>query len=416
MGITLFLSSVSLATDNPHFFRATNFLRPIEEPRIDRSWIMSLDAYASRGATKSARDGCGNKTDLLNIYGPQNMVKVGAGVPCKDPKNIIDANLLQLAQLPCRDCFGQLLFCGEFGLTEVNLIWTQHFARGFFAQVHVPIYKTHLSDICFSDLTPCDSICPNKNNPEWRTFLCLFNQMLCRYDLCIQDIKHRGVGDVGIFLGWTFNYQETEVLDYIDTTVRIGIVAPAGHEADPDIVFDIASGNDGHTGLFANFNGAIGIYDWLTGGMSADVLFFTDHTKCIRMKTDINQNGFIKLAKGEATINKGTIWSIYTYWLADHVVKGISLLGGYSFTSKRADNVSPCDCKVFDPVVVCSDPIFQEWNQHVLHFLADYDFSSECSRFGVRLGVFYNYQIGGKYVFETNMGGGILGIDFVFKF
>lgn len=410
-----FLFSFCFA-DNPHFFRATNFLRPIQEPRLDRPWLASFDMYVARGTTKTSRNACRDKTELLNIFGPENMVKVGAGVPCKDPKNIIDANLLQLAQLPCRDCFGQLLFCGKFELTEFNFIWTQNFTHGLFLQVLVPYLKMELSDVCFSDLSPCDSICPNKNTPEWQTFLCLFNQMLERYDLCVSGFKHNKIGDVGIFGGWTSNYQETEVLDYIDTTVRLGVVIPSGHESCPDIVFDLPTGYDGHTGIFGNFNGAIGVYDWLTIGTSIDALFFRDKTRCIRLKTDANQNGFIKLAQGKATIDKGTIWSVYVYMIADHVIKGFTLLGSYSFTNKRSDSVSPCDCKIFDPTVVCCDPQFQDWNQHVLHFLAEYDFSKECSRFGPKFGVFYNYQIGGKRVFINNMAGGIIGFDFVLKF
>ena len=111
---------------------------------------------------------------------------------------------------------------------------------------------------------------------------------------------------------------------------KLGMIFPTGKKQNVDSAFDIPFGYNGHLGFGASFDFAVGVYNWLTFGGYGGAIIFADKTREIRMKTDIRQNGFIKLAKGCATVDKGTIWYAGAFGKLDHIAAGFSVLGGYT--------------------------------------------------------------------------------------
>ncbi len=410
---SLIISTLANAADNPHFYRATNFYG---EPRLERPWLGSIDVTAGGGATSHARNACGEKTCLLNIYGLHNMHMLGAGVPNKDATSPVDIALTNLALIPGRDHFGELLYTGRFSIVEGNFKITQNLKRGFFLLVHVPVRRLTISRINFCDESPINDAFPNIDTPAWQTFLNLFPAILQKYNLSTAPISHRGAGDTTLYGGWTYNYQETETLDYIDSTIKIGVLFPTGALKNENLVFDIPLGYGGHWGIPFEFEGSFGTWDWLTVGVHAGAIIFFDKTKCLRMKTDINQNGFIKLAQGTACVEKGSLWNAGIYFKADHICRGFSLLAGYSFVQQSADWVMPCNCTIFNETIVNSDQSLQKWNMSTVHLLADWDFTREHMRCGPRIGAFANIEVGGKRTFNTSVGGGSFGLDIAWEF
>lgn len=394
--------------DNAHFWRATNFFG---EPRYEESWLSSFDASVGYGSTGSSRNSDHNTTDLLNLYGPHNIQKLGDGVPGKDPNNPLDIILINLSLEPGCCNFGKVHFDGRFSVVEAGLQFTQNFSHGFFAQVQVPIRSMTMKDFCRCDLTPKAPIHPDRNNPNWLAFWNNFESILDRYCLKICNWTESGVGDIAVLAGWTANHESTEVLDFIDVTFRTGFLAPSGRERNLKNPFSIANGYDGHWGMPLILDTAVGLYEWLNLGIHIDALLFFDTTKTVPMKTALSQNGFIKLARGIAKVDRGTLWDIGAYLKADHFARGFSLLCGYSFAQQDRTKLMPCNTAVFDTTIVNTDTMLDGFKMHVVHIRAEYDFTKEESRFGPRIGLYYDWQVGGKRVFKTNMGGGTLGLD-----
>ena len=411
--ICLFLAPSVRAYQNAHFYRAALFSG---EPRFQKNWLTSLDFFIGSGKTTTGRDFQGDTTGLLNIYGTHNMRIVGKGVPNKDLTNPIDINLTQLALLPPRDCFGNLSFSSRFKLRDGVLSVTQNIKHGLFLQGYIPFRTIELDCIEFCDLSPTNSVTPNVNEFEWQTFLNQFDAMLARYNINIDGFTKSGIGDICVFLGWAQNYDETEVLDYVDTTFKIGVLIPTADERDPDKAFDIPLGHDNHFGVPIVLDIAVGAYEWVTLGFHVDALLFLSKTRTIRMKTDLLQCGMIKLAKGCAKFDQGSLWNVGVYFKADHVVGGLSLVAGYTFSNKNSDTLCPENTCVFDPGIVNTDEMFKGWKMHTINFLGEYDFTRKDSRLGFRVGVFYNRQISGKRIFKTHMGGGSVGIDLTWVF
>jgi hypothetical protein len=415
----------TISIDNHHFYRASNFFYIYTEPRLERPWLTSFNTYISQGSTSKARGSCEadicckGHVDLLQIFGLANMHMLGAGVPGKDLTNPVDIALTNLALLPASNPhFGKFAFTGNFSLTELNLFYTQNFDQGFFMQAHLPVRKMSITCIKCCDLTPSTPACLSSESHEWQTFLHLFNSTLQKYNLNIDGFKKQGIGDTCILLGWTNSYQDTEVLDFVDTTIRTGILIPTGDTKNENKVFDIPLGYNDHFAISLSFDIALGALEWTTIGFHLGTLLFKDKKKCLRLKTDFNQSGPIILAKGVAEVDKGSLWDASIYCKADHFVKGCSLLFGYTFARQRPDSlklVCLADCAP-DPSLSCNDCILRGWKMHTLHFMLDYDFTKKHSVYGPHIGFFYNIQVGGERVFETNMGGGNIGVDFGWKF
>jgi len=399
--------------DNALFFRATPFFG---EPRLERNTFSSLDISMGSGATRKGRNQCGQSTPLFDIYGKHNMHELGVGVPDKDPTNPLDSILIDLAMIPGGDCFGVLSACGKFALFESNIILNQNFARGFYAQVYLPIRRFHVYSNCFCDCTPACDDCPDRNNQIWQSFLDNFDAILQRYCLSKCGYKEADIGDLAIELGWAHSYQNTTELDFVDLGFKAGVLFPTGKRRNIDRVFSIPFGYNGHYGIPIAMDLAVGACEWITLGVHFEAIPLIRRTQMIRVKTSPTQSGIIKLAKARASVDPGTVLTAGTFFKADHFARCISLLVGYSFAHQGDDSVSLCDTICIDSHAICSDEQFKAWKMHTLNARVEIDFATESYPCGLRMGFFYDWNFGGERIFQTDVGGAYLGLDATWDF
>ena len=97
-------------------------------------------------------------------------------------------------------------------------------------------------------------------------------------------------------------------------------------------------------------------------------------------------------------------------------MRGISFLTGYSYSKQQPGSISPVDTNIFDPGIACCDAQWAGWKMHTIHILCEWDFLKECGFFGPRLAFFGNIVVGGKRIFDTNIGGGMVGIDLIWSY
>lgn len=399
--------------DFPHFYRTAYFPG---EPRLQKNKLTSINITMAGGSTHEARNNDGDTICLLDLYGPSNIPKLGAGIANKDPNDPADLALIYLDRIPTQDGFGFLSYSGTFSLFEILFSFTQNIKNGFFIQLLAPLSYMELNNTCFRDLSSTDNSCPNQKHPYWQLTLNQLNNILYKYNLYSYNWKNTNFGDTTALVGVTHNYQETTILDYIDFTFKTGILFPSGRERSLYRIFDIPSGYDGHIGIPLQIDSSFGAFDWLTIGAHSTVLSFLSKTKMVRMKTAYNQCGPIKLAKGCALIKKGTIFDIGAYLKADHFAHGFSLLIGYSYNKKYKDELTPKNVCLFDTAIVNSDSMLHEWDMHTLHILAEYDFARDNTCFCPRIALFYNWQIDGRNVLKNSIAGGTFGFNIVWEY
>jgi hypothetical protein len=393
--------------DNPHFYRATNMLF---ETRLEHDYLTTFNATLAGGSTNKGRSCDNTIVPLFDIYGAQAFQPLALNTPFANSDSPFNQLLEELAALPTRPGFATVSTNGHFNIIEANLSLAQNLRHGLFLFYHLPVRKLKINSISFTDLSPDDTIFPNKNTPAWQSVFKNISPLLAYYQFNDQPTSSTGVGDLSSWLGWTHNYQDTKTIDFIDFTLMSGILFPTGKEKNEHQLFSLPTGYNGHWGFPLSLQASLGFYEWVTIGAYVNTLFFLNKNRIMHIKTDAAQSGIIKLASADVSDHRGSLTHTGLYLKADHVGHNVSVTAAYSFAIQQKSNLKPYNSD-FSVPIINSDPMLNGWKMHTLNFLAEYDFARDGKRVGNRVGLFYNLQVAGSRVFDTNVVGGSYGID-----
>lgn len=395
-----------------HFYRAVPFLK---EPRLERPWLSSFDVWVGGGKTEKAHDGSKNKVALFDLYGVHQMQAIGNGV-CKDFNNRLDNLIIKLSLLNSTPGFATFSIEGNFKSIEGGIRYTQNFERGLFLEFYLPIRSLTVDNLTFLDLS-ADNTYPNINDPYWIAFKKEFPTIMQEHGLSISEWKDHGCGDLSILGGLAISHQDTKEIDFIDLTMQTGIIIPTGQKQDLSKAFSLPFGYNKHWGIPLHFVSAIGAYEWLTVGMSIDILFLLakSHEE-FRMKSSAQQSSVLLLNKGQARVHPGTIWSVAPFIKADHVVRGLSLSAGYTYAHQKTTYLTPFDKAEFNYSIVNSDERYAGFTLHTLHASVEYDFTEQNWHYGPRIGITYNHQMSGKRCFKTYLASITSGLEIAWDF
>jgi len=381
--ILLLLASISIEAFNRSlFFRASSFWG---EPRFERSWLSTLDIQLAGGGGHSAENHCGERVPLFSLYGPENietLSRINPNHPLILPRN------------PKEICFQ-----GVADVFEADFNLYQNFFHGFFTQFHFPVILLQLYPSGFTDTCPKgkEARC---YTPAWQGDMNTISQFIAPHNLSLCCERQAAASDATLFIGWTYTYEDTQYLDYIDFTTKTGVLFPTGKKRALDQVFSIPFGYNGHWAIPLSGDISLGLYDWVTFGLHADGLFFFSRRACTRFKLpEESPTGFITLGKGITCTKPGTVFRLGTYLKADHFFSGLSTLLGFTYEKQQKSDTEQ----------------FQEWSRSIVHLLVEYDFS-HTSELGPQLGFFYDKQMTGKRVFDISMLGGYLGINICWQY
>lgn len=410
--IIIMLTHAAYAIDNPHFYRATNMFL---EPRLEHDYLSTFQATLAEGTTTKGRSARNSMVPLLDIYGTHNIQELNVNTIFIDPNNKYDLLLNNLKNLPSRPGFATLSLDGTFSIIESNLSFAQNFTKGFFLFFYLPVRRLKIDNVTFTDLSPLDGTTPNQYSPEWQAVIQNFTPLLNNYGISTKGTTSTGVGDLTSWLGWTHNYQETTCLDFIDITLMTGFLAPTGKTKNEDQLFSLPTGYNGHWAIPLCGMLSIGYYEWVTFGGYINSLLFFNKDQTMRLKTDPDQSGMIKLACGNVSVHKGPLINTGVYFKADHFGHGFSFTTAYSFATQQKDHLTPHDPATFNTDIINSDAMLAGWNMHTFNFALEYDFTRHDDKVGNRIGLFYNLEVAGKRTFNTNIFGGMYGLDISFS-
>lgn len=249
--------------------------------------------------------------------------------------------------------------CAEVFQADVNFY--QNGTRGFFGHIHLPVIALH------------------QFHPKHSQEL---------IDRCLDAMERTALSDSTLFIGWTRTFHHTEYLDFIDLTLKTGVLLPTGTKVPLNRTCAIPTGYNGHWGIPLSVDISVGAYDWITFGAHGDGLFL-----------------FNKKSRHHGEIDPGIVWRLGTYIKADHFFQGLSLLLAFSYEQKNRDRFTDCSC------INANEQQRRGWHRTIFHFVGEYDFCHCESNWIPRIGVYYDHQISGKRVFDISMLGGAIGID-----
>ncbi len=399
IGLMLLAPTLAIQAFNRSlFFRTSAFW---DEPRFERSWLSTGELQLLGGSSYQGRNGCGKKTNILGIYGPENInaLSRALGIPLQLPGNPTSISFQAVA-----DVFE----------ADINLY--QNLCRGFFLHFHIPIILFQLFPSGYREnfcmLKGCKACRPKPYKPAWQAAQETFKTFLSYANLMIGPQREGGLSDSTLFIGFTHSNEKTSWLDFVDLTFKTGVLIPTGKKRSLENAFNIPLGYNGHWAIPISGDVSCGIYDWLTTGIHGDALFFFKKKQCMRMRGKHEAlSGFITLGLGDATVMPGTVWRTGAYIKADHFYNGLSLILAGTYEQQNHDHITPCDTTTFSTALVSSDPRYRGWARSIIHLLAEYDFAHETSNYGPRIALFYNRELTGKRVFSIHTLGSYFGLD-----
>lgn len=395
-------ASSTRAIDNAHFYRARPWPK---DPRLTEPLLFTIDFNIGSGSSEYSYNRDGNKAPLLNLYGPQRLQYLGKNMVLLDPvSNPFDAALATLAAAPLINDFAMLSLCSQFSLMEVYFEAIQNFVQGFFIHGYLPIRKFNLSTIHKEDISRTDGISQNLLD-AWYTVRNNLDFICLRYGINPMPLSISDIGDFSLGIGWALNYEETEYIDYFDISMEFGIEFPTSDRLCGNRLFEISAGNGGHTAIYGLIDASLGLYDWFTVGIHLDAKGFDTIKQILPIKTARGNNGFYKLARTCAYNHRDPQGAASCYLKADHFVRGLSLVIGYTFDIAGHTTLTPSIPHAFDASIVNSDSMLQGWRMSTLQFFAEYDFSHDDAPIAPKIAIFYNHVLKGQAVFKTYYAG-----------
>ena len=404
--VALVTSAVSHPRDISNFYYARIFPG---EPRFEKPWLAEGFIRLMGSSSDHGYDIDGKQQPLFDIFGKHNPRTWAHEIPDLDPaNNSIDQLLSDISNLDSRQA-PNLTADGELQVIQVDMQYTQNFDHGIFATVHMPIRDIDISKV---RVTPTDA----SNNGTYTQFLEQFDTILHRFGYQQRSQEQSDLGDISLSIGYTCNYENTEAIDFIDTTIQAGVLTPSGKKVDPRTVFDVPHGFNERTGFMLHYTNAFGIYDWLTFGWYAHAIIFAPIVMKQRIHTTRDGSGWIAPRSVNLHISDGHLWNVGMYTKADHFVQGFSILFGYSYDRKEASCAQPVNADATPDIDISNNPRLCGWKKHTFHWSTSYDFA-HCDRpYAPELTIFCNHIIDGNQVFESSAGGMSLGCNITFSF
>lgn len=250
---------------------------------------------------------------------------------------------------------------GRFSLTGFNFLLTQNLIHNFFFEAIIPY-------LCLTTYHKKSHPLAQASNSD---------SLMCQWQKTAQ-------GDICLGIGWSHSFINCRRADFIDLCIKSDVIFPTAPGSQPSIPFSIPLGYDKHTGFLVSLSSDIGYFDWLTLGFCTNGIFFLNH----------NQKHLAPLT-----------W-INLFIIADHCARGLSLTLAYAYTSQSKGSIP-----VATPPAI-SNVAYKGWHMHILHFCAEYDFSSFKSCIGKRISLTHQIPVKGKRAFLSDPWEITIGLDF----
>lgn len=393
------------SVDLPVFYRAPLYCGGSK--KTHDNWQSSLDIRYARGHSSKSYNRHEKKVPLFGVFGKTDITRLGIGIENKGTRTAqlwqeptVCSALPSFNNLPvpdeCEGNDGLIEFCGTVKAEQLDLTFEQVLFSGFYAQVHAPIRSVCVDRVGFKHSGKSTVNGINVDDFVLNDLPVVLQE--AGYD--IKDgqnlasygrFKKSEIPDLLIAVGWGGRATDSgSIVSFIQGSVQIGATIPIGGKKDQNQLFAFPLGYDQHYGAQAHTCLELGFYKvFVLGAGLGTTIFFNEH-RCLRMKTDVHQSGWFVLDRGKAHIKKGSLWDVHAYLRADKVLYGLSAVLGYSFTHEENTQLRvkdhcflksvierelACRFLVSRDYVANKDQRLKSWQQQVIHFMAEYDFS-----------------------------------------
>lgn len=351
------------------------------------------------GATSTGQDNEGNKKNVLNLYGDENLHVLARSIPQEVLDRFPESILNLLHEEAKTPGLGELRVTGKFNLYEAHLDFfsgiTKHWSFGFAAN----FFKVKINNINYTDQTPTSSIPSSIGESAWRNFFDNFAENMNKYGLHVPEKSVSTLIKELEFVG-SYAQQYKTVVGLLRWSFVFGVAIPIIRETESVLALSHGYGDPKEVPF--SFSASLEPTKCFTAGFTGGGSFLLSQKREVGMFTHSAQNGLIKLGRGDAKVNYGTFVTIgmfstikfKEYW---------TLMAAYKYNHKTRAHVTPEDTTTFDVDIVNHDPILNSWTMRVLNLALEYE--QEKGNRVIKAGLSIDMPLNGRNNFDTKMFG-----------
>lgn len=374
-----------------------------------RAWQLAFYAEGGFHNAKGFNDE-GDVVNPLHIWNrQQNALAMLEGFAPNSPQSQLRAELLDSDN----GIRGRFNVCGDF---QMNFN-TSFAARYFFANdwslgLYLPVYQMQLKNLNFQDLTP------NVDNLDKLVHRLLTDNLAQNVfelgGLNISNWKRDGVGDLTLLIDWFRDfYQNKPFLKCVRVNWRVGLGFPTGLRENTNLIFAVPFGYNGAVFLPFGLGIDLTLGSHFKCGIDVQLTQIFGHTRCRRIKTNVEQTELLLLQKALAYEDYGLVQRFNLYVELYRFLKGLSFKAGYQFL-KEGDAELSLKTQQFSNNVANTSPRLESFTMHHAIFKFTYDFAYHYPEGHTRpeLGLYARLPFNGRNVALVPMIGGIISVDF----
>jgi hypothetical protein len=329
------------------------------------------------------------RADILQLY--QDFQDPCAAFRGVNVDNDFD-DIMQFCDM-LSDTGSQALYKPDADLDVHNILLSAryHFALGLSAELHLPVIKMKLDNICWKPLDrelvqeSFDSVLD-----PIRALERAGNRQL------LHGWERSGVGDLSALISWRRYFPQAKpVLKNVYLSLRGGLVFPTGEESNQNILLGLPFGHDAGVGILADGLLEVWLGSFLRLGFNSRFTHFVGDERERRIQTDRIQTDLIFLQKADSYFEPGFLQH-YTLWAQGaNLLPGLSARIAYQYT-RQEDTEVYLDTWDFDPIVADNAESVQEWKTHNLVVDMTYDWYRPCSNMHPSFQFFFKHGFNGE--------------------
>lgn len=394
-------------------------------PRNTSPGHFNLSFHVEGSRASSARDGCGNRTNLFSIYQPHQSI-----IPMlRNPSDIARTNgaetlLTILRRLPGGAATGLMRGLVELNGTLIQIeggihgtyTWKSCIIPGEFSlSIHQPVLVKKIENIQLCDLTK-PFYCADHKVKEF--IKDLRNQLKTIGCLSIDCWDQAGFGDTIAQLEWRHYFSNigkdtdnNSMIKKVMLLTKIGGSFPLGTKKNEDRAFSMPLGNDGHWGIPGGAGMEITFTHNVLFGLYGDFLILMEDGKERRLKTDPAQTDLFLINKGYAVKDPGFTWQLETFleWLEE--TYHLSARVTYQYIKHSSDRLFiKCNDEVFNDCCINTAEHLKEWHVHNLICNIGQAYPNLYGKPAISF--FYKLPIAGERIIDNHTFGGQLHMTF----
>lgn len=360
----------------------------LQKPYFNQDDYTNISFIFAGGFANQAYTQNSAKVHFLEQFGPENLLN-----------KFIDQSI------PNFESFGQGQLHGEFKIHQLVASCYKNMNHGFFIEA-----ATNIQDLRINNITLTFSPSPLHITEDQ------INNLEILQSKIPNSISRSGMFTTAFYTGWGKTYSDYTHLDFIDLTIKIGLMTPQAMSTNNQTILQFPFIGNLNFGYPVIATASIGLLDWITLGCHASVIPWQATTKTVAMNQVGSHNSLLIPESGIARVQRAPLFTTGLYFEADHFHQGFSATVAYSYTQSLAYRFTPIDMQRFNTTFVNQSELLQSWSIGSIYLQFDIDFATEIHPNASVISLLCNIPVGGTFCSATNMFGGSCSLQISYLF